>query len=121
MIDNSLTSIQQGAGLVEVAGKTMSEVLDDVRKVADIMDEIMMASGEQSRGISQINIAINQMDGVTQQNAGLVAEVATAAGSLQEQVSYLQHAIASFQLDDGHVSENGLLPAVSPVALVGVR
>lgn len=121
MIDNSLASIQQGAGLVEVAGKTMSEVLDDVRKVADIMDEIMMASGEQSRGISQINIAINQMDGVTQQNAGLVAEVATAAGSLQEQVSHLQHAIASFQLDDGHVSENGLLPAVSPVALVGVR
>lgn len=121
MIDNSLTSIQQGAGLVEVAGKTMSEVLDDVRKVADIMDEIMMASGEQSRGISQINIAINQMDGVTQQNAGLVAEVATAAGSLQEQVSHLQHAIASFQLDDGHVSENGLFPAVSPVALVGVR
>lgn len=121
MIDNSLTSIQQGAGLVEVAGKTMSEVLDDVRKVADIMDEIMMASGEQSRGISQINIAINQMDGVTQQNAGLVAEVATAAGSLQEQVSHLQHAIASFQLADGHVSENGLFPAVSPVALVGVR
>ncbi|MCW2481094.1 methyl-accepting chemotaxis protein [Candidatus Symbiopectobacterium sp. NZEC135] len=121
MIDNSLTSIQQGAGLVEVAGKTMNEVLDDVRKVADIMDEIMMASGEQSRGISQINIAINQMDGVTQQNAGLVAEVATAAGSLQEQVSHLQHAIASFQLDDGHVSENGLFPAVSPVALVGVR
>lgn len=121
MIDNSLTSIQQGAGLVEVAGKTMTEVLDDVRKVADIMDEIMMASGEQSRGISQINIAINQMDGVTQQNAGLVAEVATAAGSLQEQVSHLQHAIASFQLDDGHVSENGLFPALSPVALVGVR
>ncbi len=121
MIDNSLTSIQQGAGLVEVAGKTMNEVLDDVRKVADIMDEIMMASGEQSRGISQINIAINQMDDVTQQNAGLVAEVATAAGSLQEQVSHLQHAIASFQLDDGHVSENGLFPAVSPVALVGVR
>ncbi len=121
MIDNSLTSIQQGAGLVEVAGKTMNEVLDDVRKVADIMDEIMMASGEQSRGISQINIAINQMDGVTQQNAGLVAEVATAAGSLQEQASHLQHAIASFQLDDGHVSENGLLLAVSPVAMVGVR
>ncbi|QZN96220.1 methyl-accepting chemotaxis protein [Symbiopectobacterium purcellii] len=121
MIDNSLTSIQQGAGLVEVAGKTMNEVLDDVRKVADIMDEIMMASGEQSRGISQINIAINQMDGVTQQNAGLVAEVATAAGSLQEQVSHLQHAIASFQLDDGHVSENGLLPAVPPVALMRVR
>lgn len=121
MIDNSLNSIQQGAGLVEVAGKTMSEVLDDVKKVADIMDEIMVASGEQSRGISQINIAINQMDGVTQQNAGLVAEVATAAGSLQDQVSHLQHAIASFQLDDEHVSDNGLFSVASPVALVGVR
>ncbi|MGL9750562.1 MAG: hypothetical protein ACR5LC_02895 [Symbiopectobacterium sp.] len=71
-------------------------MLDDVRKVADIMDEIIMASGEQSRGISQINIAINQVDSVIRQNAGLVAEVETAAGSLQEQVSHLQRCYRQF-------------------------
>ncbi|ACS87318.1 methyl-accepting chemotaxis protein [Musicola paradisiaca] len=100
MIDNSLGRIEKGAGLVEVAGKTMNEVLLDVSKVVTVMDEIMLASGEQSRGISQINIAINQMDGVTQQNASLVAEVATAAGSLKEQLGSLQQSVASFRLDN---------------------
>ncbi|MCI4181918.1 methyl-accepting chemotaxis protein, partial [Dickeya dianthicola] len=100
MIDNSLSRIEKGAGLVEVAGKTMDEILSDVGKVVDIMGEIMLSSGEQSRGISQINIAISQMDGVTQQNASLVAEVATAASSLQAQVTHLQQSIASFRMED---------------------
>ncbi|GAB7265861.1 hypothetical protein DZJ_24110 [Dickeya ananatis] len=100
MIDNSLSRIEKGAGLVEMAGKTMDEILSDVRKVVDIMGEIMLSSGEQSRGISQINIAITQMDGVTQQNASLVAEVATAASSLQAQVTHLQQSIASFRIED---------------------
>ncbi|RLM21411.1 chemotaxis protein [Brenneria alni] len=99
MIDDSLSRIEKGAGLVELAGKTMDEVLMDVKKVVDIMDEIMLASSEQSRGISQINIAINQMDTVTQQNASLVAEVATSAGSLQAQVVNLQQSVSRFQIE----------------------
>ncbi|WP_042858429.1 methyl-accepting chemotaxis protein [Dickeya sp. NCPPB 3274] len=123
MIDNSLGRIEKGAGLVEVAGKTMDEILSDVRKLADIMGEIMLSSGEQSRGISQINIAINQMDGVTQQNASLVAEVATAASSLQAQVTHLQQSIASFRLDnETQPVLGGSLSAQPPrVALVGAR
>lgn len=99
MIDASLSRIEKGAGLVELAGKTMDEVLMDVKKVVDIMDEITLASSEQSRGISQINIAINQMDTVTQQNASLVSEIATSAGSLQEQVINLQQSVARFQIE----------------------
>ncbi|WKV52760.1 methyl-accepting chemotaxis protein [Dickeya fangzhongdai] len=123
MIDNSLSRIEKGAGLVEVAGKTMDEILSDVRKVVDIMGEIMLSSGEQSRGISQINIAISQMDGVTQQNASLVAEVATAASSLQAQVTHLQQSIASFRLDnETQPVLGGSLSAQPPrVALVGAR
>ncbi|MCI4187876.1 methyl-accepting chemotaxis protein [Dickeya dianthicola] len=119
MIDNSLSRIEKGAGLVEVAGKTMDEILSDVGKVVDIMGEIMLSSGEQSRGISQINIAISQMDGVTQQNASLVAEVATAASSLQAQVTHLQQSIASFRLDNE--AQTGSLNAQPRVALVGAR
>ncbi|RBP57271.1 methyl-accepting chemotaxis protein [Brenneria salicis ATCC 15712 = DSM 30166] len=51
MIDASLSRIEKGAGLVELADKTMDEVLTDVKKVVDIMDEITLASSEQSRGI----------------------------------------------------------------------
>ncbi|SCB93345.1 methyl-accepting chemotaxis sensory transducer with TarH sensor [Kosakonia oryzendophytica] len=107
MINDSLSRIKQGSGLVKEAGATMNDVMLDVKKVADIMDEVMMASGEQTRGISQIHIAIHQMDGVTQQNASLVAEVATAAGSLQQQVAHLQQSVTRFQLADaGRASGN---------------
>ena len=100
MINDSLSNIEQGSGLVKDAGVTMNEVMLDVKKVVDIMDEVMLASGEQTRGISQINIAIQQMDGVTQQNASLVAEVATAASSLQQQVVNLQQSVTQFQVDE---------------------
>ncbi|PWW11713.1 methyl-accepting chemotaxis protein [Mangrovibacter plantisponsor] len=106
MIDDSLSRIEQGSGLVKEAGRTMSEVMVDVKEVVEIMDELMLASGEQTRGISQINIAIHQMDGVTQQNASLVAEVATAASSLQEQVVHLQQSVTRFRVDteqDSHL------------------
>lgn len=111
MIDDSLSRIEKGAGLVEVAGNTMDEVLMDVKKVVDIMDEITLASSEQSRGISQINIAINQMDGVTQQNASLVSEVATSANSLQEQVINLQQSVSRFQIARENMEMDNVLPA----------
>ncbi|MCH5052530.1 methyl-accepting chemotaxis protein, partial [Pectobacterium aquaticum] len=112
MIDDSLSRIEKGAGLVEVAGNTMDEVLMDVKKVVDIMDEITLASSEQSRGISQINIAINQMDGVTQQNASLVSEVATSANSLQEQVINLQQSVSRFQIARESMEMDNVLPGL---------
>ncbi|MBP2170250.1 methyl-accepting chemotaxis protein [Erwinia toletana] len=122
MINDSLGRIEQGAGLVEVAGNTMNEVLSDVKKVVDIMDEVMLASGEQSRGISQINIAINQMDTVTQQNATLVSEVATSASSLQLQVANLQQSVTRFQTARAEMTaENDLFTLQQNIALPAVR
>lgn len=98
MINDSLSRIEKGSGLVKEAGVTMNEVMVDVKEVVEIMDDVMLASGEQTRGITQINIAIHQMDSVTQQNASLVAEVATAASSLQDQVAHLQQSVTRFQV-----------------------
>lgn len=100
MISDSLGRIEKGSRLVKEAGTTMNEVMVDVKEVVEIMNDVMLASGEQTRGITQINIAIHQMDGVTQQNASLVAEVATAASSLQEQVIHLQQSVTRFQVDN---------------------
>lgn len=122
MIDNSLSRIEQGVGLVKTAGNTMNEVMVDVKEVVDIMDEVMLASGEQTRGISQINIAIHQMDGVTQQNASLVSEVATAASSLQQQVVNLQQSVTRFQVEDEKTTlENDLFKGPQDMALVNLR
>jgi len=122
MIDNSLSRIEQGVGRVKTAGNTMNEVMVDVKEVVDIMDEVMLASGEQTRGISQINIAIHQMDGVTQQNASLVSEVATAASSLQQQVVNLQQSVTRFQVEDEKTTlENDLFKGPQDMALVNLR
>jgi len=118
MISDSLSRIEQGSGLVKEAGATMNEVMVDVKKVVEIMDDVMLASGEQTRGISQINIAIHQMDGVTQQNASLVSEVATAASALQQQVVNLQQSVTRFLVDDASLqSENGRHPGPQGMAL----
>ncbi len=80
------------------AGSTMSEIVEAVKRVTDIMLEIAAASDEQSRGILQVSQAITEMDNVTQQNASLVEEASAAAGSLEEQAARLTEAVGAFRL-----------------------
>jgi len=62
------------------------------------MGEIMSSSREQSAGISQVNLAINQLDSATQQNAALVQEVSAASHSMTEQTQQLDRVVAGFRL-----------------------
>ncbi|MBF8221191.1 Tar ligand binding domain-containing protein [Halomonas sp. 328] len=98
LIEGSVAQVQEGSTLVEQAGATMQEVVASVKRVTDIMDEISAASQEQSDGIEQVGQAVSQMDEVTQQNASLVQQAATAAASLEEQASRLERAVALFRL-----------------------
>ncbi|MYM37612.1 methyl-accepting chemotaxis protein [Duganella sp. FT94W] len=98
LIGDSVDKVQTGNRLVEQAGATMSEVVVSVKRVTDIMSEIMLASQEQTAGIEQINDAVTQMDDVTQQNAALVEEAAAAAQAMQEQVNSLTQVVGAFQL-----------------------
>ncbi|MEC5408789.1 methyl-accepting chemotaxis protein [Paraburkholderia sp. MPAMCS5] len=101
LIADSVAKIRDGSSLAGEAGKTMSEVTQAVARVTDIMSEIAAASSEQSRGIEQINLAITQMDNVTQQNAALVEEAAAASRSMEDQGQQLSEAVAFFQIVDG--------------------
>ncbi|MBI5918281.1 MAG: MCP four helix bundle domain-containing protein [Nitrosomonadales bacterium] len=98
LIGNSESQVQVGTELVDRAGKTMAEVVISVKRVTDIMAEISAASIEQSTGIEQVNLAINQMDDVTQQNAALVEEAAAAAESMEEQAQQLSELMGKFKL-----------------------
>jgi methyl-accepting chemotaxis protein len=100
LIENSVGRIEAGAKLVEQAGRTMSELVTSVRKVAEIVTEIAAASNEQSSGIEQINKAITQMDTVVQMNASLVEEATAAATSMAHQATALAHSVAQFQVLD---------------------
>ena len=104
LIDDSVDKVDAGSKLVAQAGTTMTEVVDSVKHVTDIMGEILAASQEQSSGIEQVNRAISQMDEVTQQNAALVEEAAAAAASLRDQASNLSAVVSVFKLQ-GHQAE----------------
>lgn len=113
LIKESATRVDNGSALVESAGQTMQDVVRSITHVTDIMAEIASASDEQSKGISQVAIAVTQMDSVTQQNAALVQEASQAAISLEEQAGMLSQAVATFKLQDS-ISQVGQLrrPAV---------
>ncbi len=99
LIGESAMQVQAGAQLVGQAGSTMQELLESVRRVSAVIDEISHASVEQTSGIEHINLAITQMDQSTQQNAALVEEAAAAAGALQDQAQRLSQVMGAFRLD----------------------
>jgi len=100
LIEASASTVEQGAGQVSAAGATMEEIERVVRQVNDILREISHASLEQSDGIEQVNVAVNQIDKVTQQNAALVEQVSAAAHSLNDQTATLREVIGRFRLPD---------------------
>jgi len=99
LIDDSVAQVDAGSRLVNEAGATMGDIVTSIQRVTDIMGEISMATREQSTGIDQINVAVSQMDQVTQQNAALVEEAAAAAASLQEQAASLAGLVSTFKLN----------------------
>jgi methyl-accepting chemotaxis protein len=101
LIDDSVGKVDAGSKLVGEAGSTMTEIVDSIKRVTDIMSEIMAASQEQSAGIEQVNQAVSQMDQVTQQNASLVEEAAAAAESMHEQAGKLAEVVGAFKFDAG--------------------
>ena len=116
LIDESVSRVKQGSVLVENSGATMQDIVRSVTRATDIMGEIASASDEQSRGIEQVTQAVTQMDQVTQQNAALVEEAASAATALEDQAITLADAVSVFRLaDDNFTAQANHQDAVSPV------
>ena len=99
LIGASVQQVEAGSSLVDRAGQTMTDVVDAIQRVTDIMGAISAASREQSQGVSQVNEAVTQMDQATQQNAALVEEMAAAASSLNTQASELVEVVAAFRIN----------------------
>lgn len=99
LIEKSVHEIDMGAELVTRAGDTMTEVVAAIERVTALMSDIAAASGEQATGIAEVKSAVNQMDAVTQQNAALVDEAASAAGSLRMRSAHLGDAADVFIID----------------------
>ncbi|MDP3252872.1 MAG: methyl-accepting chemotaxis protein, partial [Hydrogenophaga sp.] len=120
LIGASVDKVETGSRLVADAGQTMSEIVGSVQRVSDIIGEITAAAGEQSDGIGQVNVAVTQLDQMTQQNAALVEQSAAAAESLKDQAARLDQVVRVFRTGDAPASVPApaprATPAPSPVA-----
>ena len=127
LIGTSVERVEQGSFFVNQAGETMSELVESIQRVTDIMGQISAASTEQSSGVAQIGEAITQMDSVTQQNAALVEQMAAAASSLKSQAGELVKAVSVFKLADrestapysGGSAQKSLVKLSAPVRKLG--
>jgi methyl-accepting chemotaxis protein len=95
--------------LAEQAGKLLDEIVPNIQKTSDLVQEITAASQEQSSGAGQINIAMGQMNQITQQNASASEELAATAEEMNAQASQLQELIGYFRLDN-YASPNSHKP-----------
>jgi methyl-accepting chemotaxis protein len=100
LITNSAGQVQEGVDLVNRAGASPTEIVESIKKVAAIVSDIAAASAEQSTGIDQINVALSQMDEVTQQNSALVEQNAAAAKALEQQSGAMDQQVSFFRLGD---------------------
>jgi methyl-accepting chemotaxis protein len=98
LITHSVEQVSGGTKQVEHARGKMTEIVNSVREVTELVTGIANASVEQSDGIEQVRVAVSQMDSVTQQNAALVEEAAAAAESLRAQGRALVQGMGVFKL-----------------------
>ncbi len=120
LITSGVDRVEQGSALVDKAGMTMTQVVQAIRNVTDIMGEISAASSEQSTGVGQVAEAITQMDQSTQQNAALVEEMAAAAAALNNQARELVQAVEVFTLgadDNRHSAGAAPVPGAMAIAI----
>lgn len=97
LISTSVGKIESGATLVNDAGKTMDDIVVQVKRVSDLIADISSATIEQSSGITQVGQAVSELDNITQQNAALVEQSAAAAESLKQQATRLVEAVSVFR------------------------
>ncbi|MBB5205202.1 aerotaxis receptor [Inhella inkyongensis] len=98
LVQASSETVQQGSERTSEARARMEEALGAVRELSQLLGSIRATASEQQSGIGQISQAIGQIDGITQQNAAMVEEIAASAQALQAQVAEVSASVALFRL-----------------------
>ncbi|MGK3142166.1 methyl-accepting chemotaxis protein [Pantoea sp. C2G6] len=98
LIEQTVGQVEQGVTVAAGTGQSILKIVGMVSELAEAMDNISLSSSEQMQGISQVSVAVSQMDGVTQNNAALVEESSSASQSLSEQANALRGMVDSFRV-----------------------
>ncbi|WP_158807371.1 PAS domain-containing methyl-accepting chemotaxis protein, partial [Beijerinckia sp. L45] len=98
LISASSAQVEHGVKLVAETGKSLERIMSQVAEINGVVAEIAAGAKEQSGGLEEVNIAINQMDQVTQQNAAMVEESTAASHALSQETAQLSRLIGQFQV-----------------------
>jgi methyl-accepting chemotaxis protein len=116
LIEESAASVGAGARQANDAGETIGKAVKSAKKAAQVIGEIAAASAEQSTGIEEINRAITELEGVTQQNSALVEQTSAAALSFESEAARLIDIVDTIKLDRGEAREKAVTMVKRAVA-----
>jgi methyl-accepting chemotaxis protein len=98
LIGNSSGQVRVGVDLVGSTGEALNSIVDRIGSIDSSINEIARSAQEQSTGLSQVNIAVNQMDQVTQQTTAMVEETNAASGGLRAEARDLNQLVSKFRI-----------------------
>jgi hemerythrin-like metal-binding protein len=114
-IEDAIARTAQGAELSGKVSQALNDIVTKARQVDDLVTEVAGASREQTEGIAQINLAVGQMDKVTQSNAASAEETAAAASVLHTQADLMKQSVAGLmKLVNGESAGASVPPAERP-------
>ncbi|EUB96962.1 methyl-accepting chemotaxis sensory transducer [Rhizobium sp. CF080] len=126
LITKSGEQVRQGVDLVGETGRTLEAIVSQVKNIDGNVSAIVTTSREQSTGLQEINVAVNQMDQGTQKNAAMVEETTAATHSLAREVAALIQLLNQFKLGEGYgtqvrAASQGAVPVRSPARAIGQK
>ncbi|MFP8628160.1 methyl-accepting chemotaxis protein [Enterobacter cloacae] len=116
LIEVTSNNVTQGVTVVSEAEKNMREIVAGSGNVSRLMDEISSSTSEQEKGISQITLALSELERVTQSNVAMAEELNGSSDVLRNQVIELQSRTRNFRLDGGYEADSSLTAPVVPLA-----
>ena len=118
LITNSSIQVKEGVELVNLAGASLTEIVDSIKQVADIVSAIASASGEQSTDIDRVSTALSEVGEITQRNSTLAEQNAEAVSALEQQSQSMAERASLFQLDeDADEAEAPAVHSIKPAAV----
>lgn len=106
--DLSASSVE----VAERAGQMLDQIVPDIRRTSELVQEIAAASNEQNTGAQQINRAIQQLDQITQQNASAAEEMSSTAEELSSQAEHLKSTVAFFKVNGAQMRPGRHIPQI---------
>jgi len=115
LIEDSSKRVTEGVGIANETREALDQIVGNVVKVKDLVAEIATASTEQSRGVSQINVAMNQVSKAAQEGSQQAEELASSSGELTNVANQMRVEISRFKLRERQHQASGVgLENISP-------